>query len=83
MVINTLKQFVCNSRRIVSVLLTILWGWHLGLTFVTSIWKTWPYLFPSINILLAISAVFQLIEDRLEILCISSYTVRMQENTDQ
>ena len=26
---NTLKQFVCNSRRIVSVCLIILWAWHL------------------------------------------------------
>ena len=26
---NTIKQFVCNSRRIFWVCLTISWGWHL------------------------------------------------------
>ena len=26
---NTLKQFVISSRQIVSVCLTILWGWHV------------------------------------------------------
>ena len=46
---NTLKQFVGNSRQIVWVCLTILWGWHLKgwnlATFAARFSKSfWPVL---------------------------------------